>query len=211
MFRKRPPSNVVKFRRPKKQRSWTRPSDYGVQPARFAAPRPSGWKRIGGWMTGQMTGWRPFLLLVALITLYVLARDGILPLPAFGDVAEEKVAARFTLCADKAAGENCVVDGDTLRMGARTIRLSGVDTAEMAGSCEAEKTLARVQRAALLEWVNRGPFTLRAQPGEDTDRYGRALRDLVRNREDGSRSMASTYLLEKGARAYEGEARSDWC
>ena len=53
------------------------------------------------------------------------------------------VALAFPLCSAPGYSPNCVVDGDTLRMAERRIRLTGFDAPEMKGACPAESEAAR--------------------------------------------------------------------
>jgi endonuclease YncB( thermonuclease family) len=125
--------------------------------------------------------------------------------PHPGDV--EQVAARFSRCAEGRA-VHCVVDGDTIRIGDRRIRLVGFDAPEKNARCEAERLGAARATAALQDWLNRGPFTMRVEAGTDrTDRYGRDLRAALR--EEGA---LSGYMVGGNlARSYGGGSRGGWC
>lgn len=67
---KKLPDNVVPFRRKKR---WTSAADYGV-PEAGRPPRLKGWRRAFAWWDAHMTGWRPILLMLALITAWVVGR-----------------------------------------------------------------------------------------------------------------------------------------
>jgi micrococcal nuclease len=112
----------------------------------------------------------------------------------------------FTLCA-AARRPNCVVDGDTIRMGGIKIRLEDIDAPEVfSPKCPSE--LARGNRATerLLELINAGPFQLVRTGTRDEDRYGRKLRTLTR----AGHSLGATLIAEGLARLWDG-ARHPWC
>ena len=123
----------------------------------------------------------------------------------------ELIDARFVKCGE--GGPHCVVDGDTIRIGDRRIRLMGFDTPEKRARCETERLAADRATDALQGWLNRGPFVLSVNAGDRAvDRYGRDLRTLVRERGRGANEAASAYMVEAGyARAYGGGRRAGWC
>jgi endonuclease YncB( thermonuclease family) len=156
---------------------------------------------------------RPILLLIVLATLFTIYRSpssvGTLD---FLSTAPEEVNGRFDLCEDSFHAALCVVDGDTLALGERRIRVLGIDTAEKEAACEAEARLARMSTLMLQDWLNAGPFIMQAKIGIETDRYGRELRRLWRQTPSGSREYLDEFMRERGgARDYDGGSRAGWC
>lgn len=142
----------------------------------------------------------------------VLALGGALLDPAiiapFGPIATrpERIDASFTLCG-QGRGIACVVDGDTLRLGQRRVRLIGIDAPELYGAvCPAERALAERSAARLLALVNAGDFDLVGHRFRDRDNHGRDLRMAIRN----GASIGDTLIAEGLARRYRG-ARFGWC
>ena len=180
------------------------------KPARFARPRR---RHAGSWREAfaAMRWW--LLAIVVVAGALVWRWPELVGAPGLWDGEREDVTTRFALSSEPGYAPNCVVDGDTIRMGERTIRLIGVDTAERDAACEAEAALAQVATLALQRWLNRGPFAMTESMSEPTrDRYGRDLRVLWRNRPDGTRDEAAVYLREEaGARGYGGGGREGWC
>ena len=112
----------------------------------------------------------------------------------------------FTICA-RARRPDCVIDGDTIRLGGIKIRLEDIDAPEVfSPKCPSE--LARGNRATqrLLELINQGPFELVQTGARDEDRYGRKLRTLAR----AGRSLGAMLVAEGLARPWDG-ARHPWC
>jgi endonuclease YncB( thermonuclease family) len=102
---------------------------------------------------------------------------------------------------------NCVIDGDTIRLGGVKIRLEDIDAPEVfSPKCASE--LARGNRATerLLALLNQGPFELVRTGRRDRDRYGRKLRTLERS----GRSLGAVLVAEGLARPWDG-ARHPWC
>jgi micrococcal nuclease len=111
----------------------------------------------------------------------------------------------FVLCAG-ASRLNCVVDGDTIRMGGVKIRLADIDAPEVfSPKCASEAARGRRATQRLLELMNAGPFQL-VSGSRDEDRYGRKLRTVER----GGRSVGATLVAEGLARRWDG-ARRGWC
>lgn len=118
----------------------------------------------------------------------------------------ERVSADFTRCGTSRSFA-CVVDGDTLRLGQRRVRLIGIDAPELASpQCDAERTAANRSAERLLELVNQGDLELVAHRLRDRDHYGRDLRVARLN----GRSIGETMIAEGHARRYVG-AKSSWC
>jgi endonuclease YncB( thermonuclease family) len=98
-----------------------------------------------------------------------------------------------------AAGDAVVKDGDTLRLGARDVRLFGVDAPEARQMCAradgAPWACGRAAAARLAELVAEGP--VRCRP-EDTDRYGRVVSTCTA----GGVDLGGRLVAEGLARAY---------
>ncbi|WP_169053611.1 thermonuclease family protein [Alteraurantiacibacter aquimixticola] len=126
--------------------------------------------------------------------------------------AGEEVSAPFPLCDAPGYSRNCVVDGDTLRIGNRRIRIEGIDAPEREGRCAAETAKARISTQALADWLNEGPFFMLPMNSVPRDQYGRELQTLWREDADGNREDLARTLMQKGhAERYSSSARPDWC
>ena len=154
-------------------------------------------------------GWLRPLLLLALIALIWHAwnrpdlRAAIgLPLPQ-----PQEVAVHFARCAAPGYAANCVVDGDTFRLGQRRIRVAGIDAPEVQGRCPAESAAAARATRALQAWLNAGPFLLDPPDSVPRDRYGRELQVPTRGADD----VASHMIARGHARAFGREGRGSWC
>lgn len=118
---------------------------------------------------------------------------------------------RFALCGEGRAAR-CVVDGDTVMLGQRRVRLTGYDAPELDGACEAERLLARRARLALRDWLNRGPFALDGGADPPRDRYGRELRAARRTDAAGQEWLADTMVEAGLARSTGwGGGEPGWC
>lgn len=211
-------SNVIPFRRP-----------FRAVPLRRVKNRPRGSTRKQASWAEAFVEMRPWLLGIALATAIGLAvaQAGWIPagwsptgVAAAGageasTVAQpegEMVDAYFGRCDDRPALVACVIDGDTLRLGERRVRLVGFDTAEKDARCAYEAELAEDSTAALQFWLNRGPFVMQVEGHLATDRYDRELRTLLRMGADGREDRLADYMRQHGgARAYDGGARGGWC
>lgn len=124
----------------------------------------------------------------------------------------------LSLCGAGERTDLCIVDGDTLRVsqrGARPrrIRLTGFDAPELDGACEAERKLARQARAALLEWLDQGPFEWNGADDPPFDQYGRELRKVRRKGRAGAPEYLAEAMVDAGLADATGwdEAQTDWC
>lgn len=124
----------------------------------------------------------------------------------------EQITGTFVRCGQRGSA-NCVPDGDTIKIGARTIRIIGIDAPELFPSrCEEEARLGQAAAEQLLTLVNQGPFTLAGPTPVVRDNYGRELRHLLRARPDGSvQSIADDMVASGKARAYLSGPRVPWC
>ncbi len=141
------------------------------------------------------------LVLVCTLALAAAAMtrgDGRTELPA-------AVRAEFGLC-HEGGGVNCVVDGDTLWIARRKVRIAGIDAPEThEPKCPREAALGKAAALRLQKLLNSG--TVRATPaGRDEDPNGRLLRDVAVDGRDVGRILVAAGL----ARPYGG-AKKSWC
>jgi endonuclease YncB( thermonuclease family) len=114
-------------------------------------------------------------------------------------------AAAFSLC-PQGPRTTCVVDGDTFWLAGEKIRIADINAPETHGArCAYEQALGDAATRRLIALLNAGPFEL-APYERDRDRYGRALRIVVR----GGRSVGAQLVREGLAEPWRGR-RSDWC
>ena len=143
------------------------------------------------------------LLVAALTAAWWLYRDRLHP-PEPVSVVD----MRFGLCGDGTSHAACVIDGDTLAIGPRRIRLTGYDAPELDGACEAERAKAREARTALHTWLANGRFTWTGGANPPRDQYGRELREARRGDEALADAMVEAGLAEGDE--WGAEAR-EWC
>lgn len=127
--------------------------------------------------------------------------------PSTYDSSDSTPPARiaFGFC-HSGGGRNCVVDGDTFRMGGQRIRIADIDTPEThPPRCAREAELGAAATRRLHALLNGGAVSLRAID-RDADRYGRKLR-LV---EVDGQGVGAKLIAEGLARPYRG-ARMGWC
>ena len=198
------PGNVVPFKRPFKAVPLRRIVNRPPRPPRFPKPKKS-WRQA----------WRetpPFILLIALVTIwYIGDQHDLIPTPRFLLTDPEPVSGPFTRCGP-GRGENCVIDGDTFKLGRRNIRVVGIDTPEVDARCAEEAAGAERATLALQTWLNSGPFEMVAKKYDQTDRYGRELRLVQRPYPDGHVERLADYMVAGGyARRYLMGYRAGWC
>ena len=191
-----------------KARKWTRASDYGVAP-RKKRRRPA--RKAKSWRQAFYET-RPYLLAIALVTMFVILGDARnFDPPSFLQGKPEEVSGQFTRCGP-GRGTFCVIDGDTFKLGERNVRVVGIDTAERDARCSAEAAQAELSTQALQRWLNRGSFVMIPRLDDPTDRYGRDLRTIKRIAPDGSELSLAEFMREEGgARGYWGGWRGEWC
>lgn len=143
--------------------------------------------------------WRWLAFLALLLAASILFRQ-----LGWGQGGWDAAAQQFSICG-QASSNACVIDGDTLALGERRIRLTGYDAPEMDGACEAERRLARVARDELAGWLNLGAFEMSGGAEPPRDRYGRELREVRRSGE----SLAD-WMVERGLARSDNSA-SSWC
>lgn len=111
----------------------------------------------------------------------------------------------FTIC-HTGGGRNCVVDGDTAWIEGVKVRIADIDAPETHPSrCQLEADLGHRATVRLTELLNAGTFTM-VSADRDQDRYGRKLRQLIRD----GRSLGDQLVEEGLARRYDG-GRRPWC
>lgn len=146
-------------------------------------------------------------LLIALLAFVGALLDPSL-LPPMGPTATrpERINAIFTRCG-QGRSMACVVDGDTIRLGRRRVRLIGIDAPEIdSASCPAERALGERAAGRLLALVNDGEFDLVGHRFRDRDSHGRDLRLLRRE----GQSLGRQLVAEGLARRYIG-SKGSWC
>jgi len=146
-------------------------------------------------------------LLIALLALVGALLDPSI-LPPIGPTATrpERINASFTRCG-QGRSMACVVDGDTIRLGQRRVRLIGIDAPELADAqCPAERALGERAANRLLALVNQSEFDLVGHRFHNRDSHGRDLRLATRNGVSFGRQLINEGL----ARRYLG-SKSDWC
>ena len=195
-------SRVIAFKRP--FRAVPLRNVRNPPPLRFWEPQPPTWRQ-------SLRAMRLWLLVIACITLsaifYIADRHRRASQPS----AVEQVEGPFTRCG-YGRGNDCVIDGDTFHIGERTIRVKGIDAAELAGACPAETTQAEASTRALQDWLNRGPFVMTSAQDQPHDKYGRELMAVTRTAADGREEGLADYMTRQGgAHAYDGGARGGWC
>lgn len=152
------------------------------------------------------------MALIVLAAMSVIAAmPGAYEPPAFLQSDPERISGTFTRCG-KGRGYYCVIDGDTFRIGKRSVRVAGIDTAEVEAQCPAEALQAERSTAALQSWLNRGTFHMTARIDEPADQYGRELRIIKRiDPDNGVDRLADWMQTNGGARGYLGGWREGWC
>ena len=117
----------------------------------------------------------------------------------------QRTRASFGLC-HSGGGTDCVVDGDTFRLGGQRIRVADIDAPEThPPRCAEEARLGDRATQRLRQLLSGGAVSLQAID-RDEDQYGRKLRVVL---VDG-RSVGETLVEEGLARSYDG-GRRPWC
>ena len=174
----------------------------------YPAPRPVRfWPQRRRSATGTL---RTIVLAIIALLIWPTLDPALIEPPAFLSTGPETVDLRFGRCGVE-RGHACVVDGDTFRIGRRRIRIVEIDAPELAGQCQSERVLAQAATVKLQALLNEGPFVMRGRIDRPTDRYGRELRSVSRQRPDGSTRSIAAELREAGlARRYLGR-KASWC
>ena len=119
----------------------------------------------------------------------------------------DRVDMQFSLCGERSS-MGCVIDGDTVMLGKRKIRLTGYNAPELAGECAAESALAKRSREALRDWLNSDAFELSGGGDPPFDQYGRELREAKRGDEALADHMIDRSLAQESG---WGFIRGGWC
>ena len=157
--------------------------------------------------------WRPWALLAVLLGLWLWLDGALVEPPGLLAGTPERVQAPFHVCG-RGRGPNCVVDGDTFRIGQRRIRLIGIDAPESHDpGCPQEAALAEQATLELQRLLNAGPFTLQGRRDGVRDQYGRELMVVTRTRPDGTPENVADQMIASGlAHRYIGfDGRGGWC
>ncbi len=144
--------------------------------------------------------WRRFLPLIWLVPV-VAAGLWLIQQPTLGS-RWQPAGQHFTICG-QGPSPACVIDGDTIVIGKRHIRMSDYNAPELQGECAAESALAITSRAELLAWINRGPFEMSGGENPPRDKYNRELRELRRVDDQGN----IDWLLDTMLRHHEGHSK----
>ena len=163
------------------------------------------------WRRPKFASLRVWLLLAILLVLWFGLREAGFVGDRFD--APERVTQQFPLCSGHGYTANCVVDGDTIRIGERRIRLTGLDAPEIEGACQRESDLALAARDELHRWLARGPFELSGGTQPPRDQYGRELRAARRTGSDGEVEMLADVMVAKGLAESDGWTigGNGWC
>lgn len=203
--------DVVPFR---KKRRWTRPEDYGhnPEPPTPTPPRQRPPKEPRKFRKFGFRAWQFWLVAFIGVGLWVGSDPLLMEPPALLADEPEKIDGDFTRC-DQGRGAFCVIDGDTFKIGERSIRLIGIDAPEThPARCEAEAKAGEAATAQLQRLLNEGPFVIVGRIDEPTDKYGRELRAAKRTAPDGSSTLIARQMIDSGTvRPYRGGLRSSWC
>ena len=171
------------------------------------APRfDAAWNRKCRWKAAwRRWRWVPGLAILA--GLAVWARQA-----GWGDGEWQEMAQQFPVCGTATRGAGCVIDGDTIAIGERRIRLSGYDAPELDGECENERLKAVEAQFALSHWLSAGPFELDGGADRPRDKYGRELAEARRGNVRLSDHMIGLGLAtENGWMLADDWASVEWC
>ncbi len=124
-----------------------------------------------------------------------------------GDWQEKR--ATFPVC-DTRGAESCVIDGDTIAIGKRKIRMTGYNAPELSGECKIERALALRARAELAAWLSAAPFQMSGGDDPPYDQYGRELRSFKRIGADGKEVWLADHIVAAGLARTDG-FRDEWC
>lgn len=130
-------------------------------------------------------------------------------IPPWGPLAlrPERVGATFARCNAGTNDYACVWDGDSLRLGDRNVRLTGIDApGARSAKCPVEQAIAERATVRLLQLVNQGPFELVAHRFDTMDKQGRELMVARRGDVDFGKQLMSEGLAHR----YYG-IRRGWC
>lgn len=152
---------------------------------------------------------RWFNVALALVLLAAGATMDASLMPPWGPLARrpELVGATFARCSAGSHDYACVWDGDSLRLGSRNVRLTGIDApGARSVKCPTEQAIAERATQRLLQMVNQGPFELVAHRFDTMDKQGRELMVARRGELDFGKQLISEGLAHR----YYG-IRRGWC
>ena len=178
-------------------------------PGRTTAPRfwPEKPRRRRPWVAA-----RPFLLAGVLAASWTLVDPALVDPIGPLATAPEWVSKQFTRCG-VGRGFACVIDGDTFKLGARKVRIIGIDAPEThPPRCAEEARLGEAATVRLMALLNDGPFDMVGSVTGDKDRYGRDLRAINRPTASGTPISIAAEMRASGlARRYLGGFKPGWC
>ncbi|MBA3666743.1 MAG: thermonuclease family protein [Sphingomonas sp.] len=203
---------LLPFRR---RRRWTRPKDFGAPGPKLRFWPEDDRVTLRG-VARETVEWlgklRPFILGAILLSAWPTLDPALVEPPGFLSADPERVNDHFTRCGP-GRGHACVIDGDTIKIGQRKVRIIGIDTPEThPARCAEEARLGEAATAELQRLLNQGAFDMTGRVFNDHDRYGRDLRAITRRRADGSiQSIADDMRASGLARRYLGGFKVGWC
>jgi len=155
---------------------------------------------------------RPFGLFAILCAAWVGLDPALVDPVGLLATTPERVDETFTRCG-RGRGHACVIDGDTIKLGQRKIRIIGIDAPEVTNpQCPEEARLAEAATAKLQKLLNQGSFEMTGSVTRGRDRYGRDLRALNRVNADGSTTSIAEEMRASGlANRYLGGVKLGWC
>jgi micrococcal nuclease len=161
----------------------------------------------------RLLPWARPIVLAAVLAIFWAGFDPLLvEPPAFLAGEPERISASFSRCG-RGRSFACVIDGDTLKLGKRRVRIIGIDAPETQhAQCPEEARLGEQATARLQQLLNQGPFDMVAPAYGRQDRYGRDLRVIRRKRADGGTQSIAEEMRESGlAHRYMGGFKPGWC
>ncbi len=195
------------FRRPGRRRNWSRARAYGVADA----GRSGNLRGLRRGLLRWLVNLRPFFLGGVLLSIWPAVDPALIEPPAFLSTDPERITERFTRCGPGRA-HACVIDGDTIKIGPRKIRIIGIDAPEThPARCPEEARAGEAATAELQRLLNQGPFTMTGRIDDSHDRFGRDLRAISRARADGTTQSIAEDLRAGGfVHRYLGY-KTGWC
>ncbi len=159
-----------------------------------------------------MAALRPFILGGILLSAWPAVDPALMDPVSLLATSPEHIDQTLTRCGP-GRGHGCVIDGDTIKLGQRKIRIIGIDAPEVhSPQCPKEAQLAEQATVKLQQLLNQGPFDMVGSVTRDKDRYGRDLRALNRANPDGSTTSIAEEMRASGlAHRYLGGYKPGWC